>query len=196
MANITLDKTGLAGTAGMVTIYNYDAKTGEYINTAEEYLPQGVGVPANSTIVAPLVVNANNVAIFREGKWQAIANHRGETVYAIADGAEIEVTEPGDYPARTTTLKPATEFDKWDGIKWVTDTDAQHQSRVSSFARQKSALISEANSITQVWQTQLLLGIITDEDKATLTKWMKYIQEIQAINISDVTEIIWPQKPQ
>ena len=196
MTDITLNKNGLANTAGMVTIYNYDAKTGEYINSAEEYLSQGVGVPANSTIVAPLVVKANNVAIFREGNWQAIADHRGEKVYAITDGAEIEVTEPGDYPAGTTTLKPATEFDKWDGIKWVTDIDAQHQSRLSSFARQKAALISEANSITQAWQTQLQLGIITDADKTLLTSWMRYIQEIQAVSISDAQDFIWPQKPQ
>ncbi|WP_336508022.1 MULTISPECIES: hypothetical protein [Pantoea] len=78
MINITLDKNGLADTAGMITIYNYDAKTGEYINSAEEYFPQGLGVPANSTIVAPLVVKKNNVAVFREGKWQAIADHRGK----------------------------------------------------------------------------------------------------------------------
>lgn len=196
MTTITLDKTGLADTAGIITIYNYDAKSGEYINTTEEYLPQGVGVPANATTVVPLVVKANNVAIFREGKWQAIADHRGETVYVIADGAAIEVTEPGDYPTGTTTLKPATDFDKWDGTKWVTDTDAQHQSRVSSFARQKAALISEANSITQAWQTQLLLGIITDEDKALLTEWMKYIQAVQAVNIQEASTITWPQKPQ
>jgi len=196
MINITLDKNGLADTAGMIAIYNYDVKSGEYINTTEEYLPQGVGVPANSTIIALPIVKASKVALFREGNWQVMADHRGETVYAIADGAEIEVTDPGDYPAGTTTLKPATDFDKWDGTKWVTDKDAQSQARVSSFASKKAALISEANSITQAWQTQLLLGIITDEDKATLTKWMKYIQKIQAINISDVTEIIWPQKPQ
>jgi len=196
MINITLDKNGLADKAGMITIYNYDAKSGEYINTTEEYLPQGVGVPANTTIIAPPIVKASKVALFREGNWQVMADHRGETVYAIADGAEIEVTEPGDYPAGTTTSKPATDFDKWDGIKWVTDKDAQSQARVSSFASKKSALISEANSITQAWQTQLLLGIIKDEDKVSLTAWMKYIQAVQTVDILAIPEIMWPQKPQ
>jgi len=66
---------------------------------------------------------------------------------------------------------------------------------VNSAAREKSALISEANDITQAWQTQLLLGIITDADKASLTAWMKYIQAVQAVDISAAPDIIWPKKP-
>ena len=58
--------------------------------------------------------------------------------------------------------------------------------------------MSEANGITQAWQTQLLLGIITDADKATLTAWMKYEQAVQAIDVSDVSDVpdvSRPEKP-
>ncbi|MCJ7926316.1 MAG: tail fiber assembly protein [Pantoea vagans] len=56
--------------------------------------------------------------------------------------------------------------------------------------------MSEANGITQAWQTQLLLGIITDADKALLTSWMKYIQAVQAADITNAPDISWPEKPE
>lgn len=60
----------------------------------------------------------------------------------------------------------------------------------------KQILITEANQKTQMWQTQLIIGIITDEDKASLTKWMLYVQKAQAVDTSAAPDIIWPEKPE
>ena len=196
MAKVTLDKNGLAKSAGTLTIYNFDAVSGEFTGSSDEFLAQGVGLPGNACITAPPATEAGRVALYRDGSWLAVADHRGETVYSLTDGAAILIDAPGDYPADTTPLKPATAWDKWDGEKWVTDTDAQQAEAMSDAGKKKSALISEANVNTQAWQTQLLLGIITEEDKATLTTWMKYIQEVQAVNVTNTPDIIWPQKPE
>lgn len=196
MAKVTLDKNGLAKSAGTLTIYNFDSLTGEFIGSADEYLQQGVGLPACACTAAPPETEAGSVAVYSDGNWQVVADHRGETVYSVADGSAIVISELGDYPADTTPLAPATAWDKWDGEKWVTDADAQQAAAVSEAARQKSTLISEANSVTQAWQTQLLLGIITDEDKASLTAWMKYIQAVQAADITTAPVISWPEKPE
>ncbi len=195
MAQITLDKNGLAEMAGTLKIYNFDSITGEFTGSADEYLQQGVGLPACACTVAPPQASAGCVAVYRDGDWQTIADHRGETVYSIADGSKIVISELGDYPEETTAIAPVTDWDCWDGEKWVTDADAQQAAAVNSAAREKSALISEANDITQAWQTQLLLGIITDADKVSLTAWMKYIQAVQAVDISAAPDIIWPKKP-
>ncbi|MDU6432237.1 MAG: tail fiber assembly protein [Pantoea sp.] len=195
MAKVTLDKNGLAKTAGTLKIYNFDSLTGEFIGSADEYLQQGVGLPACACAVAPPQTGAGSVAVYRDGGWKTIADHRAEMVYSVADGSAIAITELGDYPAGTTPLEPATAWDKWDGDKWVTDIDAQQAAIVSAAAIQKSARISEANSVTQAWQTQLLLGIITDEDKAILLKWMKYIQRLQATDITNAPMVNWPEKP-
>jgi hypothetical protein len=40
---------------------------------------------------------------------------------------QVEVTTLGDYPEGTTPNAPASPYDKWDGEKWVTDTDAKHK---------------------------------------------------------------------
>jgi len=195
MAKVTLDKNGLAKSAGTLTIYNFDAVSGEFTGSSKEFLAQGVGLPANACITAPPDAETGRVMLYRDESWLAVADHRGETVYSVADGAAVLINAPGDYPADTTPLEPATVWDKWDGDKWVTDTDAQQAEVMSDAGKKKSALISEANVITQAWQTQLLLGIITEEDKTTLTKWMKYIQAVQAVNISAAPEISWPMKP-
>ncbi|XKD93060.1 tail fiber assembly protein [Morganella morganii] len=59
----------------------------------------------------------------------------------------------------------------------------------------KQYLIADANQKTQLWQTQLLLGIITEEDKASLKEWMLYVQEVQAVDPSPGAAVVWPTPP-
>jgi len=65
---------------------------------------------------------------------------------------------------------------------------------VSEAEAEKAARISEANTKTQAWQTQLRLDMITDADKASLTAWMKYVQAVQAVDTA-APDIVWPEKP-
>lgn len=196
MAKVTLDKNGLAKADSTLTVYGYDALTGEFTGAMQEFLAQGVGLPACACLIAPPDAQAGMVAVYQGGSWLNVPDHRGETVYPLSGGAPMKITALGDYPADTTTQPPATAFDKWDGEKWVTDGDAQQQSRLDAAASEKAARVSEANGITQAWQTQLLLGIITDADKATLIAWMKYVQAVQATDVSEAPNISWPAKPQ
>lgn len=195
MAKVTLDNDGLAKSAGTLKVYNFDAVTGEYTGTTDEYLLPGVGIPANACTSVPPSVASGQVVIFRNGSWLTEPDHRGETVYSVADGSELMVTETGEYPSGTTTLKPSSGFDSWDGKKWVTDTDALRAADVAEAARHKAELISQANSMTQAWQTQLSLGIITETDRASLTVWMMYIQMVQTVDVSTAPDISWPQEP-
>lgn len=196
MAKVTLDKNGLAKSAGTLTIYNFDAVSGEFTGSSDEFLAQGVGLPANACITAPPATEAGRVAFYRDGNWLDVADHRGETVYSVTDGAAILIDVPGDYPANTTPLKPATAWDKWDGEKWVTDPAEEKAAAIKEAIERKAVLITEANSTTQAWQTQLRLDMITDADKASLMAWMKYVQYVQAVNIHEAPAITWPQKPQ
>ncbi|RTY55197.1 tail fiber assembly protein [Pantoea sp. YU22] len=196
MTKATLDRNGLATAAGTLTIYNFDALNGEYIGSSEEYLLQGIGLPANATITAPPAFENGRVAVYRDGSWLAVADHRGETVYSVIDGAAVLITAPGEFPADTTPLKPATAWDKWNGEKWVTDPGEEKAAILKEAEERQAALIAEANNITQAWQTQLRLDMITDTDRASLTAWMKYIQDVQALNIQVAPDVIWPRKPQ
>lgn len=67
---------------------------------------------------------------------------------------------------------------------------------IAEAEQKKQELTAEANQKTQLWQTQLMLDIITDEDKASLTEWMLYVQKVQAVDTSTAPDIIWPEKPE
>lgn len=59
----------------------------------------------------------------------------------------------------------------------------------------KVSLLNDANSITDDWRTELALGIISDEDKASLISWMQYIKVVKAVDTSTAPIIVWPKKP-
>ncbi|MFZ5191011.1 tail fiber assembly protein [Enterobacter roggenkampii] len=193
--SVTLDAKGLAERSGTLTVYNFDPDSGIYTGNSDEYLMQGIGIPAHSTREAPPADVTGKVCLFLNGEWQQVADHRGETVYSVKDQTPTEMKVPGEYPADTTPLKPATKYDKWDGQKWVTDAEAQQKDEISAALDKKISLLAEANTYTGPWQTQLLLGIISDADKASLMVWMKYYQQVQAVDTSKLPDISWPEKP-
>lgn len=78
---------------------------------------------------------------------------------------------------------------------YITNPPETKEQLIDEAEAQKQALIAEANQKTQFWQTQLMLDIITDEDKASLTEWMLYVQKVQAVDTSTAPDIIWPEKP-
>ncbi|EDX1429045.1 tail fiber assembly protein [Salmonella enterica subsp. enterica serovar Cotham] len=198
MAKATLNKSGIATKAGDITVYNYDGVTREYLTSSVEFLAVGVGIPANSCTDAPVEVK-EGFAVCRAASldgWEYVADHRGETVYDTETGQPVKITELGDYPASVTTVKQLTPYDRWNGSEWVTDADAQKRGQVAAAEQKKAALLTEAQSIISLWQTELQLGIINDDDKSSLIAWMKYIQALNAVDTSTAPDIEWPIKPE
>ncbi|MFR3778059.1 MAG: tail fiber assembly protein [Enterobacter sp.] len=198
MVKAKMNGEQIATSAGDVTVFNYDGETREYLSSSVEYLPEGVGIPANSCMDAP-GESKKGFAICRTADfttWEYVADHRGETVYSTETGESVIVSLPGDYPEGTTTLAPATPYDRWNGSEWVTDTEAQHAADVEAAEQQKAALLLEAQATISLWQTELQLGIISDEDKASLIAWMNYIKAVQAVDTSKAPDITWPDKPE
>lgn len=198
MAKATLNKNGIATKAGDITVYNFDGKTREYLAESVEFLAVGVGIPANSCTDAP-VEEKDGFAVCRKVSldgWEYVADHRGETVYDTKTGQPVDVTAPGDYANSVTTIAPSTPYDRWNGSEWVTDENAQKNGQVMEAKQKKSVLLTEAQSTISLWQTELQLGIISDDDKASLIAWMKYIQALNAVDTSTAPDIEWPVKPE
>ncbi|EFO2964400.1 tail fiber assembly protein [Escherichia coli] len=196
MTQAVLNKENIATAAGDITVFNYDSVTREYLFSTVEYLAVGVGIPAASCTDAPGEVKAS-YAICRTAElsgWEYIVDHRGEDVFSTETGEPVAITSLGDYPDNTTTLAPATPYDTWNGSEWVTDTEAQHVADVEAAEQQKAALLLEAQATISFWQTELQLGIISDEDKASLIAWMSYIKAVQAVDTSAAPDINWPEK--
>lgn len=198
MVKATLNKSGIATKAGDITVYNYDGNTHEYLSTSIEYLAVGVGIPANSCTDAPGGEKVG-FAICRTSSldgWESVLDHRGKTVYDIKTGQNVVISALGDYPASVTVIEPLTPYDRWNGSEWITDADAQKSGQVIEADQKKSTLLSEAQSTISLWQTELQLGNISDDDKASLILWMKYIKDLQSLNTSFAPDIDWPEKPE
>lgn len=196
---ITLDANGFASESGNITVYNYDGGTGVFLGITIETLMAGVGIPAHSTITKPPAVEPGKVAAWNVEAvaWEAKDDHRGETVYSTLDGSEVTVTDIGDYPPKTTTSKPATPYDNWDGKKWVTDKEAQKLGQIAEADAQKELLIAAANACIneQNWPSKLALGRLSDADKAKFNAWLDYIDAVTAVSTSTAPDITWPEKP-
>lgn len=198
MAEAVLNNNGIATQAGDITVYNYGGESREYLSSVVEFLPEGVGIPANSCTDKPPAAKSG-FTLCRQNSpdgWGYVTDHRGETVYDTESGQPVEITGLGDYPAGVTTLKPLTPYDRWNGTEWVTDEAAQKSAQVMAAEQKKSALLTDAQRTVSLWQTELQLGIISDDDKTSLIKWMKYIQVLNALDTSTAPDIGWPVKPE
>ena len=190
-----LDNNGLTISAGWAIVYNVDAK-GEFLQATYQYLPVGVGLPANAYLDAPKSVK-DNQAIIRNGqKWTYPKDFRGQKVYSITTGAEITVNQIGDIPDNYTLLSPNSEFDSWDGEKWVLDTEKQHQHDVDIATSQKKQLLSDVNEQISYLQDAIDADIATDAEKTLFAALKKYRVLLNRIDVNQAPDIEWPVKPE
>lgn len=61
---------------------------------------------------------------------------------------------------------------------------------------EQSILLDEALSKIQLWQTELLLESISDENKIHLMEWISYIKSLQNMTALNTEDINWPKKPE
>ncbi|EKM0480100.1 tail fiber assembly protein [Escherichia coli] len=196
---ITLDENVFATEAGFITVYNYNGETREYISSSLEFLPFGVGIPAHSCLDAP-GSNKAGYAICRTvdlNSWEYVPDHRGEIVYSTKTGESKEITAPGDYPENTTTIAPLTPYDKWDGEKWVTDTEAQHSAAVGAAEIQRQSLVDAAMASISLIQLKLQAGRkLTQAETTRLNAVLDYIDAVTATDTSTAPDVIWPVPPE
>ncbi|EGO4198465.1 tail fiber assembly protein, partial [Escherichia coli] len=164
-----------------------------------EYLAVGVGIPAYSCLDAPGTHKAG-YAICRSAdfnSWEYVPDHRGEIVFSTETGESKEITAPGDYPDNTTTIAPLTPYDKWDGEKWVTDTEAQHSAAVDAAEAQRQSLIDTAMASISLIQLKLQAGRnLTQAETSRLNTVLDYIDAVTATDTSTAPDIIWPVFPE
>ena len=199
MEQAILGKDGYALNDGEIIVHNYDGETREYISTSTEYLAVGVGIPACSCLDAPGTHKAG-YAICRSvdlNSWEYVPDHRGEVVYSTETGDTKEITVPGDYPENTTTIAPLTPYDKWDGEKWVTDTEAQHSAALDAAEVKRQSLIDAAMASISLIQLKLQAGRkLTQPENTRLNAVLDYIDAVEATDTSTAPDVIWPELPE
>ncbi|OTQ72886.1 MULTISPECIES: tail fiber assembly protein [unclassified Gilliamella] len=189
-----LDNNGLTISPGWAVVYNVDAK-GEFLQATYQYLPTGVGLPANAYLDAPKSVKDNQAIIHNGQQWTYPKDLRGTIIYSTETGAETTMQEVGEIPDGFTTSKPTSEFDSWDGKKWQLDVSKQHQYEVNQASAKKNQLITDATAQISYLQDAVESEIASKQEKQLLAEWKKYRVLVNRIDIEQAPNIDWPNNP-
>ncbi|EHN5564674.1 tail fiber assembly protein, partial [Escherichia coli] len=150
-----------------------------------------------STGIDPGEYIPGRVAVFTGKGWSHEEDHRNETVYSTENGAAVTVDYIGAIKDGYVTLSPLTPYDKWDGEKWVTDTEAQHDAAVEAAEAQRQSLIDAAMASISLIQLKLQAGRkLTQAETTRLNAVLDYIDAVTATDTSTAPDVIWPELPE
>ncbi|EOX3249549.1 tail fiber assembly protein, partial [Escherichia coli] len=150
-----------------------------------------------STGIDPGEYIPGRVAVFTGKGWSHEEDHRNETVYSTENGAAVTVDYIGAIKDGYVTLSPLTPYDKWDGEKWVTDTEAQHSVAVEAAEAQRQSLIDAAMASISLIQLKLQAGRkLTQPENTRLNAVLDYIDAVTATDTSTAPDVIWPELPE
>lgn len=193
-----IGQDGYVSNTGWVKTYYINEATREYIGATMEHITIGGGLPAGAYLDAPQLPEKDDIAIVRsadENSWLYVNDYRGKTAYSTETRQPLEVDFIGDLPDTLTLLEPKTEFDKWNGKKWVTDTEAQKAALIAEADNEKAQRLDEANNMITYLQDSVDVGIATDDEITALTQWKTYRVYLNRIDTSTAPDIEWPVKP-
>ncbi|MGL9722068.1 tail fiber assembly protein, partial [Symbiopectobacterium sp.] len=197
-----LGENGLSKNAGWITVYRVHPDTREYLNANDEYLMVDVGLPAHSYPDKPVLPPAGQ-ALRRslDGLyWEHVPDYRGKTVYNTGTREASTVEAMGELAEEVTLLAPATEFDIWNGNKWVTDKAAQHTAEAQAVQqaakREFASRLTVANARIQPLQDAVDLDMTTEAERAQFIAWKKYRVLLNRVDISTAPDIAWPTPPE
>ncbi|MCD2527318.1 tail fiber assembly protein [Providencia huaxiensis] len=189
---------GLAVKAGWATIYRYHPVTREFLGADFDNVPFGGGIVGNSCLDKPELSEKSGVAIVRSvdgAKWEIVTDNRGKTAYSTETRQPMDVDFIGELPSNLTLLVPKTEFDVWNGKKWVTDTAAQKTMLVEQAEQEKAQRLEEAEQNILMLERKVRLGMATDEEIELLRQWEIYSIKVSDIDTTAAPDIEWPVKP-
>ncbi|ELH8381068.1 tail fiber assembly protein [Salmonella enterica subsp. enterica] len=180
--------------AQTIKIFNLRSDTNEFIGAGDAYIPPHTGLPANCTDIAPPDIPSSHIAVFdaETQTWSLQEDHRGETVYDIATGNQVYISDPGPLPENVTSVSPDGKYQKWDGKAWVKDEAAEAAARLREAEGTKSRLLLMASGKIAPLQDAVDLDEATDKEKASLLAWRKYRV---LVNRVDTTNPDWPYVP-
>ncbi|MDT2035571.1 tail fiber assembly protein [Providencia rettgeri] len=193
-----IGENGLATKAGWIKVYIADPHTHEYLKASMESIYFDVSVSAGAYIDAPELPTKSGFAVVRSedgSKWEIVTDNRGKTAYSTETRQPMDVDFIGELPSNLTLLVPKTEFDVWNGKKWVTDTDAQKAMLVEQAEKEKTQRLEEAEQNILMLERKVRLGMATDEEIELLRQWEVYSVRVSDIDTSTAPDIEWPLKP-
>lgn len=136
------------------TVYNYDPDTGEYLGLETAYeSPMEPGVyllPAHSTETVPPEAGEHQAAVYRNGAWTLVEDHRGEVWYDTATQERHEIKTLGIVPETWTQIVPTDPESIWNGAAWEVPFDVLKERKRREIWGAGDAILAEVKrSYTQ-----------------------------------------------
>lgn len=179
-----------------VEVASYDNDTREFSGVYNYRAIIGCGLPPGTCFDTPESrVGFAAVRDVDNDSWFHVENHRGDVVYSTTTGVSITIKDLGAYPLDTTCIPPSTQYDRWDGVRWVTDRAAQIAEIIAEAVSQKVQLTASAEQSISPLTRAKQLGIATDEELAALTEWEHYSVFLMRVDTSKAPDITWPTPP-
>jgi hypothetical protein len=194
--SIEMGADGFFVKSGFTTIYPYSETTKESFGPYRAWVSEGGGLPAHSTLIKPPEKVLNKAYIFNGKGWDTVPDFRGVVVYNIQTKKRTVISDFGDLPANTTTAAPATEFDVWDGEKWIKDEQAELESKISVVRQEKIRLLRMTDKYIERVQDMLDFDMSDDEsaDKKLIKDWKRYRIQLGKIDVT-ILPVVWPDQP-
>ncbi|MDW4578787.1 tail fiber assembly protein [Atlantibacter hermannii] len=119
----------------------------------------------------------------------------GRFAFSGTDNGGVEISE-ADYSALFAAQQAGKVIaNDGQGNPVAIDEPAPTEAELQSAAvYQKQRLLDSALQVTSIWQSELLLGSISDTDKASLTAWIAYVKAVQAVDTTKLP-VTWPTQP-
>lgn len=121
-------------------------------------------------------------------------NEKGKYVNAGTwPGDAVEVDE-ATFATFTQTPPEGKMLGAIDGLPaWVDLPLPTREEAIATAEQKKSELLIAAQATIINWQSKLLLGVISDDEKTSLIAWLAYID---ALNSVDTANPNWPDPPE
>ncbi|WP_343121501.1 tail fiber assembly protein [Escherichia coli] len=79
---------------------------------------------------------------------------------------------------------------------WVDAPPPTHEEQIAAAEQYRQQRLQQIDEVTADWRVELMLGDISDEDKAKLSEWMAHKKAVKAVDTSTAPDVIWPELPE
>ncbi|EOE3467059.1 tail fiber assembly protein [Ewingella sp. CoE-038-23] len=110
------------------------------------------------------------------------------------DGVEVDDTVFSEFqnpPPGKIRITGENGFPSWADIP-----PATREELIAAAEQERQKLLNHADAVMLDWRTELMLGEISDANRAKLSAWLAYKNEVKTWDIkTDPENVIWPVPP-
>lgn len=80
---------------------------------------------------------------------------------------------------------------------WIDIPAPTREELILTAENERQRLLKQADAVMLDWRTELMLGEISDANKAKLSAWLAYKNEVKSVDVTtDPEHVIWPAPPE